>query len=105
MTIRKHKGARNELLAICKLWEMGYEVFRNQSAYGIIDLVAYNQETTEFKKFDVKAAIEFKCKDGRIKIQTQKPSVEQRKHGVEIIMVTSKGDVYVSPPVGIKFYE
>lgn len=37
---RKHKGARNELGAICWLMDQGYEVFRNVSQHGAIDIIA-----------------------------------------------------------------
>jgi hypothetical protein len=50
---RKHKGARNELGAICWLLDQGYEVFRNVSSHGAIDLVAVRDNETIF--IDVKS--------------------------------------------------
>jgi hypothetical protein len=37
---KKHAGARNELLAMADLLKEGFEVFRNISQHGIIDVVA-----------------------------------------------------------------
>jgi hypothetical protein len=36
----KHRGAESELKACAWLLEQGYEVFRNVSAFGVIDIVA-----------------------------------------------------------------
>lgn len=49
---KKHSGARSELLAASWLLEHGYEVFRNVSAHGEIDIIAI--KGGELFKFDVK---------------------------------------------------
>jgi hypothetical protein len=51
---RKHLGSYNEMIATLWLMERGYEVFRNVSAHGLIDLVALKDGV--FTKFDVKMA-------------------------------------------------
>jgi Holliday junction resolvase-like predicted endonuclease len=43
-----------EHYAITWLWDNGYEVFKNTGSDGAIDLVAWNKETDEFLKLDVK---------------------------------------------------
>lgn len=48
----KHKGAHAELRACAWLLEQGYEVFRNVSSHGKIDLVAIKDGEVRF--FDVK---------------------------------------------------
>ena len=48
----KHEGARSELIAIAWLLSQGYEVFRNVSPFGIVDIIAIRN--TEWLKFDVK---------------------------------------------------
>jgi hypothetical protein len=54
MTIdKKHKGARNELAAVCWLLDQGYEVFRNVSQHGPVDLIATRNGEIHF--FDVKS--------------------------------------------------
>lgn len=50
----RHKGARNEHAAILWLLEQGYEVFRNVSQHGPIDIVAVKDGETIF--IDVKAS-------------------------------------------------
>lgn len=50
---KKHKGALNELLACAWLLQEGYEVFRNLSAHGLVDLVAIRDGA--IIKIDVKA--------------------------------------------------
>jgi len=48
----KHKGAHCELVATAWLLKEGYEVFRNVSQHGIIDVVAMKDGLLH--KFDVK---------------------------------------------------
>lgn len=50
---KKHKGACAELRAAAWLLEQGYEVFRNVSGFGEIDIVAVKAGIARF--FDVKA--------------------------------------------------
>jgi hypothetical protein len=54
MMDRKHKDARNELFVCQRLLENGYEVFRNISQHGPADLIAWNPDTSESLKIDVK---------------------------------------------------
>ena len=49
---RKHKGALSELTASAYLLSLGYEVFRNVSAFGDIDIIATGNGETLF--IDVK---------------------------------------------------
>jgi len=49
---RKHIGARNEMYACTWLLDRGYEVFRNVSAHGLIDIIAMKDGETHY--FDVK---------------------------------------------------
>jgi Holliday junction resolvase-like predicted endonuclease len=51
---RKHKGARSELVASAWLLNQGYEVFRNVSQHGLIDIIAVKDGKTLF--LDVKSA-------------------------------------------------
>jgi len=95
MTLKKHKGGQSELLAVCKLWQMGYEVFRNQSATGPIDIIAVDENTGLLRKFDVKTATEFLKKNGEVWVQGVKLTEKQIALGVELILVTSRGNVYV----------
>lgn len=48
-------GAYNELVATVWLLKQGYDVFRNISAHGPIDLIAVNRISGETILFDVKA--------------------------------------------------
>jgi hypothetical protein len=50
---RKHRGAYNELAACQWLLAQGYEVFRNVSPYGMVDIVAVRGD--EILKIDVKS--------------------------------------------------
>lgn len=99
MTIRKHKGARNELLAICKLWDMGYEVFRNPSAHGPIDLVAVDLKTGIVRKFDIKTATHaIRKKDGKEVVYGVHQTEIQRKNGIELMYVADDGRIYMELP-------
>lgn len=91
----KHLGSKNELIAICALWDMGYEVFRNQSQHGIADLIAWHLETGVMRKFDVKASNPYKNKSGTQIEYIPKQNADQIRHGVEILCVTKQGRVII----------
>lgn len=52
--MQKHVGARNEMVAVAWLLDKGYEVFRNVSQCGEIDIIA--TKSGELLRLDVKAA-------------------------------------------------
>lgn len=51
---KKHKGAASELVAAAWLLTQGYEVFRNVSPHGLIDIVGIKEGMVEY--FDVRSA-------------------------------------------------
>jgi len=51
---KKHRGALAEIKAVAFLLERGYEVFRNVSAHGPADLVAYDPVDGRILLIDVK---------------------------------------------------
>lgn len=53
---KKHKGAFAELKAASWLLSEGYEVFRNVSQHGSVDIIALKPETKETLLIDVKTA-------------------------------------------------
>jgi hypothetical protein len=73
---RKHRGAQSELIASAWLLEQGYEVFRNVSANGIVDIVAYNMANGDFVLVDVKTGT------------SAQHTKEQPIHGVRFLGVT-----------------
>jgi hypothetical protein len=79
---RKHQGDRTELLALGWLMDRGFEVFRNISSRGPIDLVA--MKGAEIYKFDVKKCYRYP--------KTFPPlTAEQRARGVQILAVYDDG--------------
>ena len=54
MTPIKHRGAQAELTACAWLLSQGYEVFRNVSQHGVVDLVAIHPENGETILVDVR---------------------------------------------------
>jgi Holliday junction resolvase-like predicted endonuclease len=73
----KHVGARSELIACAWLLAEGYEVFRNISPCGLVDIIALKDGKTFF--FDVKTG------RGRL-------SSKQTKEGVLRLMITWTGE-------------
>ena len=49
--LRKVLGARSELLATVWLWDQGFEVYRNLSDRGVVDMIATREE--DILKIDV----------------------------------------------------
>lgn len=79
---RKHRGARNELLGICWLMSLGYEVFRNVSPHGAVDVIATNNNETLYldikKVWAPNAAVPY-------------ATPEQRARGVKVLLVSPEG--------------
>jgi hypothetical protein len=91
---RKHKGPRNELLACVWLLNRGYEVFRNVSNHGLIDVVAL--KGSEVLLLDVKVSQQ--RADGSLyKIRI---TDNQKAMGVKPIYVLPTGDCIIDfePP-------
>jgi hypothetical protein len=99
---KKHQGAHSELTVSARLLQLGYEVFRNVSAHGMADLVAYKPSTGEILLIDVKTGTSF-----------SQPTADQMDHGVKFICVTTDADGnqqtrWLDPPRGSgkeKFFE
>jgi hypothetical protein len=82
---RGMRGARNEMIATVWLMGHGYQVFRNVSAHGPIDLIGLKNGIFEY--FDVKKNI--KTSEGettRIRVK-----VDQARLGVKILSVFPDG--------------
>lgn len=78
----KHKGCVAELVASAALLQDGYEVHRNLSQHGHVDLVATRDG--EILKLDVKTA----AKTGRAAL-----SEEQVKAGIRAVLVRLDGTI------------
>lgn len=96
---KKHKGARAELLAITFLLKEGYEVFRNVSPHGLIDIVALKGGVSVH--FDVKTAQI--TSDGGKRLMARL-SLEQVSAGVKCINVYDDDAVVIdwSPQASFK---
>lgn len=81
----KHIGAHNELAASTWLLRQGYEVFRNVSRHGDVDLIGMLEGKVEL--FDVKSAV--RAADGTI--LRHKFSKQQIDLGVKCICVFEDG--------------
>jgi hypothetical protein len=83
---KKHRGAYNELAACQWLLAQGYEVFRNVSPYGLVDVVAVRGD--EILKIDVKS-------DGGSLLR------KQTGKGIAVLHVSEDGTCELdrSPPV------
>lgn len=54
MIDKKHKGALAELKVTSWLLEQGYEVFRNVSQHGVVDIISRNPISGDIDLIDVK---------------------------------------------------
>lgn len=77
-TATHHLGALSESLAMAFLLKRGYEVFRNVSAHGPIDLVAVHSRTGEIRYYDVKT---------RRSTSGSKLTADQIRIGVRLLLV------------------
>jgi hypothetical protein len=85
----KHKGACSELVACAWLLEQGYEVFRNVSSHGLVDLIALKENIVTF--FDVKTWDSLKTR------HPPRLSVAQKQLGVKLLAVKASGDCEIDP--------
>ena len=78
-------GDITEHRAVVWLLEQGYEVFRNECCTGPIDMIAFNIETQEVLKIDVKTRDNHITKDGtRTKYL---PKIEKKHRELGIILL------------------
>lgn len=89
---RHHKGAYSEMAACMWLLKQGYEVFRNISCTGPIDIVAWNRKTGEFFPYDVKSMASYERKDGSFGYAVWKGS---NKANIPLLHILSDGSVFV----------
>lgn len=82
----KHIGAKNELVAAIWLLNNGYEVFRNMSQHGAIDLIAVNEN--EILLLDVKTAPQY---GETTYVNTKRLTEEQKVLGVKFLFVYKTG--------------
>lgn len=77
---RKHKGAHKELIACTWLLEQGYEVYRNVSSCGAVDIIA--EKDGILIRFDIKSCLNIDKTNYKSLITD-----EQRKLGVKLLYV------------------
>jgi hypothetical protein len=78
---KKHIGAHSELAACAWLLRNGYEVYRNVSPHGLVDVIA--TKDGKIYKFDVTTGI------------TKKVSKGQAAEGVLVLVVLNSGDCFI----------
>jgi Holliday junction resolvase-like predicted endonuclease len=86
---RKHRGTYNELRACAWLLNQGYEVYRNISSYGLIDIIA--EKDNVIHKFDVKSCIDIDIK----KTKSTQLSLEQVHQGIKALYIDLNGRCYI----------
>jgi Holliday junction resolvase-like predicted endonuclease len=89
-------GARNEMLATVWLLNQGYQVFRNVSAHGPIDIIGL--KNGKFEHFDVKMAYTHKSRQAASRPRIKQ---EQKELNVKILRVYDNGicDIDENPPL------
>lgn len=81
---KKHKGAHSEMMASAYLLGLGYEVYRNVSQHGAIDLIAIGNDET--LHIDVKTVTPG-TKDGFARPGQSAVTPEQSSLGVVLLEV------------------
>jgi Holliday junction resolvase-like predicted endonuclease len=86
---KKHLGGRNELVACAWLLDNGFEVFRNVSQHGVIDLIALRGGKSYF--FDVKVGRRYPS--GELATSLLKPT--QIGKEIKILYVFANGECVI----------
>lgn len=89
---KKHTGTLSEIKACVWLIENGYEVFRNISQYGPIDLIAIKDG--EIIKIDVTTANLYKKADGGRTLCFAKEKLKKGCH----VMIVLGDEIHLIPP-------
>ncbi len=92
---QQHKGALAEHRAIAWLLDRGYDVFRNVSAHGPVDIIAMRD--AEILLLDAKT-----LKEGKLLHPDKKLTAEQRKLGVKLVLVTPEDCMIGGGPIGVR---
>ena len=88
------KGGLRELKLCAYLIEKGYEVFRNVTADGFIDIVAINKDTMDVHYIDSKSPV-FSTKDGSLCNKLGNLSDEQKQKGVKAVIFHDEKAFYL----------
>ena len=80
-------GDISEHKAVVWLLKQGYEVFRNECCSGPIDIIAFNIETQEVLKIDVKTCNSYIKKDGTRTRSLPKIKQKHRELGIRLLAV------------------
>ncbi len=91
----KHKGACNELIATIWLLKQGYDVFRNVSQHGAIDIIAIRDGKVLY--IDVTVAYRYSVASGESKLSTgnyfaRRQAAKRAGVKLSIILVDSLDD-------------
>jgi Holliday junction resolvase-like predicted endonuclease len=87
-----HVGAVSELAAASWLLGQGYEVFRNVSAHGPADLIAWNPETGEKIVLDVTTARPYVRQDGTVNYQWASTKLKKMDQGIRVLVYVPEED-------------
>ena len=96
---RKHRGAMAELMACAWLLRNGFEVFRNVSSVGLIDVVAWKDG--QFYAFDIKMVQYGITLTGFSNPKIPCLTEEQRKFRVLPLLVTTLGECAIGCENGL----
>lgn len=99
----KHKGSHNELIAAAWLLQQGFEVFRNVSAHGEIDLVVFKHLDGMFRPIDVTSLSLYQTSEGeKINIPYQKIN-NCRELGGRVVFVDAKNKCFWDDDIVAQF--
>lgn len=91
---QKHKGAWEELTASLWLMSQGFDVFRNVSQHGEIDLIARHPETKETLFIDVTSGSYYLKQDGTLTLNHAKK--DPKDAGISVLVVDPDGHCFWS---------
>jgi hypothetical protein len=80
----KRKGDITEMELCTHFLKEGYEVYKNVSCTGLIDIIILDTTTNTFKYYDSKTGMLNTKKDGTKVLYTMKTTDKQKELGVEI---------------------
>ena len=105
MHSEKRTGDITELKICHHFLKEGYEVFKNVSCTGIIDIILFNKHTGEVTLLDAKTPIISQKKDGTIRLSSGKTTDRQKELNIKVVCVYNNKSYMSNHCIGEVIYE
>lgn len=105
MHSEKRIGDITELKICHHFLSEGYEVFKNVSCTGIVDIILFDKHTGEVTLLDAKTPTVLQRKDGTIRLSCGKATDRQKELNIKVVCVYNNKSYISNDCIGEIIYE